>query len=230
MNGPQENQKLEFAQNVNLPIGIEKKCAKCLEYKPLLCFYKDKIKIDGLGSYCKICSRERGNKWFKKNKETRKEIYKIYREKNKKKYKEYRDKWVKNNPEKVRALRRKTMAKKRNSVDGKVRVNFSISIVHSLRTTKGGKGWEKLLGYSLIQLKRHLEKQFLPGMTWDNYGRNGWHIDHIIPKSAFNYKSPEDIDFKRCWDLKNLRPLWATDNLKKHSKLIKNFQPSFSFN
>lgn len=56
----------------------------------------------------------------------------------------------------------------------------------------------------------------------------GWHIDHKIPKSAFNFETPEDIDFKRCWALKNLQPLWAAENIKKHDRVDKPFQPSLA--
>ena len=59
-------------------------------------------------------------------------------------------------------------------------------------------------------------------MCWDNYGK--WHIDHIIPKSVYNYTKPEHTDFKRCWALKNLQPLWASDNLSKNDKIDKPFQ------
>ena len=50
-------------------------------------------------------------------------------------------------------------------------------------------------------------------MSWDNYGE--WHIGHIIPKVFFKYKSTDDIEFKYCWSLDNLQPLWAKDNLRK---------------
>lgn len=86
--------------------------------------------------------------------------------------------------------------------------------------------WRDALGYSMEELKKHLESQFEPGMSWDNHGRNGWHIDHIIPISAFNFTSTDDLDFKKCWALSNLRPMWAGDNISKHCKLTKPFQPS----
>ena len=54
------------------------------------------------------------------------------------------------------------------------------AIIHSkLRTVE-------LLGCSLDELKTYLESKFQPGMTWDNYSRNGWTIDHILPLSSFN--------------------------------------------
>ena len=103
---------------------------------------------------------------------------------------------------------------------------MSCSIGHSLQGNKKGNHWEKLVGYTVGQLKKHLEKQFKEGMAWENYGRYGWEIDHIVPISAFNFSSPDNIDFKRCWALKNLRPLWRIDNRIKNDKLIKPFQPS----
>ena len=75
-----------------------------------------------------------------------------------------------------------------------------------------------LVGYTLTELMEHLESKFQPGMTWDNYGE--WHIDHIIPISYFDYSSYDDETFKICWDLNNLQPLWAKDNLIKSNKLI----------
>jgi len=95
----------------------------------------------------------------------------------------------------------------------------------SLNGTKNGRKWQELVGYSLQDLIKHLEKQFQPGMTWDNYGK--WHLDHIVPLSVFHHSTPLDLDFKRCWALDNLQPLWAKDNMKKKDKLIKPFQPSF---
>ncbi len=102
-------------------------------------------------------------------------------------------------------------------------MNISTAIWASLKGNKGGH-WETLVGYNLEQLKKHLEKQFQPGMTWDNYGE--WHIDHKIPKSVFNFSKPEHMDFKRCWALKNLQPMWKNENLSKYNKLSIQFQPN----
>ena len=112
---------------------------------------------------------------------------------------------------------------------GKLANTMSSRIRKVLKNTKNNYHWESLVGYTACQLKQHLEKQFKEGMTWENYGFYGWHIDHIIPISVFNFSSPDDIDFKRCWALSNLQPLWAKDNIKKHNNLNSSFQPSFSF-
>jgi antitoxin component YwqK of YwqJK toxin-antitoxin module len=64
------------------------------------------------------------------------------------------------------------------------------------------------LGCDYNQLKQHLESKFIEGMNWDNFGIDGWEIDHIIPLSkggSFHYT--------------NLQPLWWKDNRSKGSKL-----------
>jgi len=53
-------------------------------------------------------------------------------------------------------------------------------------------------------------------MSWENYGRNGWHVDHIIPLSSA--KTEEEI-YKLC-HYTNLQPLWEVDNIKKGNKII----------
>jgi hypothetical protein len=94
--------------------------------------------------------------------------------------------------------------------------NLRTGIYKSLHTGKGG-SWEKVAGYTLLELKAHLEKQFVDGMSWANYGE--WQIDHIKPISSFNFQSPKDPDFRRYWALSNLQPLWAKDNWHKRKKL-----------
>jgi hypothetical protein len=62
----------------------------------------------------------------------------------------------------------------------------------------------------------HLESLFQEGMTWENYGE--WHIDHRIPKSWFNFATINDPEFIKCWDLSNLKPMWASENIAKGNK------------
>lgn len=89
---------------------------------------------------------------------------------------------------------------------------------YSLKGSKNGCKWESLVEYTLEELKNHLESLFKIGMSWENMGK--WHVDHKIPRCAFNYTSPEDQEFLRCWSLSNLQPLWAVENLRKGSKII----------
>lgn len=72
------------------------------------------------------------------------------------------------------------------------------------------------LGCSIDFLKQYLESKFLPSMSWENYGRSGWHIDHIRSLNSFNLNNRQEL-LKAC-HYSNLQPLWAKDNLSKGCK------------
>lgn len=72
----------------------------------------------------------------------------------------------------------------------------------------------KLVGCTIEELKNHLKSQFDNKMNWQNYG--SWHVDHIIPVTAFNLSDPEQQ--KECFHFTNLQPLWGTENLRKSNK------------
>lgn len=99
----------------------------------------------------------------------------------------------------------------------------------ALKGSKDGRSWQSLVGYSAAMLKSHLAMLFTDGMGWDNYGvyvRGGplrWSIDHIQPQSSFTFQSASDPQFKECWALKNLQPLWVPDNSAKLNR--PNYQP-----
>lgn len=105
----------------------------------------------------------------------------------------------------------------------KISSNISSSMRNSLksnRLSKNGRHWENIVGYSVQELKEHLEKLFKPGMNWRNKGKNGWHIDHRIPINFFQYNSTDDVEFKYCWSLNNLQPLWEKDNVRKNDRIM----------
>ena len=54
-------------------------------------------------------------------------------------------------------------------------------------------------------------------MTWDNYGKGGWDIDHIYPCSKFDLTQEENI-YKMC-HYTNLQPMWHLDNIRKGNKI-----------
>ena len=71
----------------------------------------------------------------------------------------------------------------------------------------------ELLGCSIEEFKKYIESIFKDGMTWQNHGKFGWHIDHIKPCSRFNLSDIEQQ--KQCFHYSNLQPLWWWENLKK---------------
>lgn len=72
------------------------------------------------------------------------------------------------------------------------------------------------LGCTIDELKLYLESKFSAGMTWNNWSRDGWHIDHIIPLSSFDLTDSEQL--KKAIHYTNLQPLWAEENCKKDPK------------
>ncbi len=107
----------------------------------------------------------------------------------------------------------------RYSSKNKLKINISRLIYSKLKNRNLRKVNKTLdmLNFTIKELKDHLESQFQPGMTWNNYGAI-WHLDHIIPDSWFKYISSEDENFKKSWALDNLQPMWATDNFSKGNR------------
>lgn len=97
-------------------------------------------------------------------------------------------------------------------------INFKLECLLRSRlksAISGRRGALKELGCSVEELKLYLESKFQPGMTWKNHGK--WHIDHIVPVSYFDLTNSDNV--KKCFNYKNLQPLWAEDNLKKKNSL-----------
>jgi len=224
-----------------------KVCSKCGKEKDLSAYPVDKRRVSmpsrGIIPMCKDCRRTILSEQYEANKEQRKERMRLWHAKNRKKasdshkqwylknaeYEKARvKKWGEENWDKVLASARRTIARKRGTPKGKLSDSMSHGIWKTLSGSKAGRHWEELVGFTVNQLKRHIEKRFLPGMTWGNYG-SYWHIDHKLPIAVFNYNHPRDIDFRLCWSLKNLQPLEAKKNIIKSAKIEEPFQPSLSF-
>jgi hypothetical protein len=75
-----------------------------------------------------------------------------------------------------------------------------------------------LLGCSIEELRTHIQSQFKPGMAWNNWCKDGWHIDHIKPCNSFDLTDP--LQQKECFHFTNLQPLWWHENLSKSYKTL----------
>lgn len=71
-----------------------------------------------------------------------------------------------------------------------------------------------MLGCSLEHLRAHLERQFAPGMTWEN--RRLWHVDHIRPLASFELQ--DEAQCAAACHYTNLQPLWEVDNKRKGAR------------
>ena len=182
--------------------------------------------------------------YCKENKEKLKEKRKLYYKENRKSIIEKNITYAIKNKEKVneyhrqynpiydqRDYRKEYLKTWARIYRKKIWVKLKQSISSSLRFYIHDKNYEHcfdLLGYTVEDLMKHLESQFREGMSWDNYGKgkNKWNIDHIIPISKFNISSKNSPDFKICWSLNNLQPLWTENNVRKSDKLFEPLQPS----
>jgi len=153
-------------------------------------------------------------KWTKDNPEKKKEISLKSYHKNKEKHKERIRLYNQNN--KINRNKRERLKKKTNPeyrLMSVVRTRI-LNFLTKKNVTKKNKTFE-IVGCSKEFLREYIEKQFTDGMSWENYGKFGWHIDHIVPLSSG--KNEEEI-YKLC-HYTNLQPLWAFDNLSKGSKI-----------
>lgn len=195
--------------------------------------------------------REANRKYYQKNKGKILEVVKKYNRKNKKQKVEYDKKYYRRNRKRISVRGKKYYRKNREHIltksknyskthkkeyneyikkrleNSKWKLNHSVSnlIRMSLKNRKDGYRWEQLVGYTLKDLMRHLERQFTSEMNWANYG-SYWQIDHVTPVSAFNFDNFNHIDFIRCWELSNLQPLEKIRNNRKGIRIDKPFQPS----
>lgn len=143
---------------------------------------------------------------------------------------------------KAKLHRENSNNKKRRNINEKIRRNsdpvyklrtsmskFVYNVLSKFGINKNSVKFNEYFNYSIEELKHHLESQFeiwMNWMNWSNWGKYNvktwddnnpltwtWQIDHIIPISNFKILSVKDEEFKRCWGLKNLRPLSAKLNI-----------------
>ncbi len=125
--------------------------------------------------------------------------------------------WRLKNPDRSRSIIARQNATRRSKPMERVRDGISRGVWRALKGRKAGTKVEGILGYSMEDLRRHLERQFLKGMNWDNYGKV-WDIDHIIPLAYFNLTNPEEC--KIACNYNNLQPLTKSDNSRKKDKIL----------
>lgn len=123
------------------------------------------------------------------------------------------------NPELAAAIQKRDRDRRYATPKGRLESIVRAGIKRGIKLgSKASRKTFDLLTFTAEDLKQHLESSFLPGMTWQNHGRFGWHIDHIRPLASFTYETPDDLGFKEAWKISNLQPLWAPDNLAKGKK------------
>jgi hypothetical protein len=205
---------------------MEKKiCNKCKEEKELCEFNKKSVSNKGVQYYksrCKICHSE--DEKIKRDKNTEK--YKTWYDKSREERNKWRSEYYRKNKEKILTQNKTYIESTRNNRKKKYNEDILFKLRHilscrmrdllKLKSFEKRQSFNNILGCSPEFLKEYIEQNFYDGMSWDNHGQYGWHIDHIIPLSSA--KTEEEI-YKLC-HYTNLQPLWAEDNLKKSNKIL----------
>lgn len=183
---------------------MNKHCVKCKVRLTKKNCHQDKV--NGLQSYCKTCKKDKHKEWVQKNLTHAKNYQNAYRKK-----------WRREHPVLAVERDKQNNQKRRSTEFGRLRTNLACRIRSAIKKGYGYKNTltTRLLGCSIEEVKKHLEKLFQPGMTWMNYGE--WHIDHILPCASFDLTKEEEQ--KKCFHFTNLQPLWKADNLRKSDKL-----------
>jgi len=179
----------------------EKQCKTCKSYFPVTkeYFYKNSETFDGFENSCKDCRKCVMRQFYVDN-------HTIIREQ-------------KNSYRKTDSNRQKIKDKRKNDPLFALEANLRNRIRNAVVKIKSKKAdkFIKLLGCSLQQIKDHLESKFQDKMVWENYGKHGWHVDHIIPCSAFDLSTEENQ--RICFNWINLQPLWGDENSIKNDKM-----------
>lgn len=187
----------------------------------------EKIRTRLYKAYCDQCNRDRGykrkdglcyscsakNRLAKETKQQQKErlLKKVATEQNRS------DLEKKKSGDKQRKTKIERGISYKTREERKIADNLRKRLSNSVRGRDRGASAVKDLGCTVEELKKKLELLFQEGMSWGNYGIDGWHIDHIRPLCSFDLLNPEEL--KKACHYSNLRPLWAKDNLSKSGKI-----------
>ena len=204
-------------------------CSKCKIEKSISEFKKAKGYKDGISTWCIECKKEYcrnyGRKYHWLHRKKRLEYKRKWDNKNKEYLLEYHDKYRQKHKEEIKKQRKiyssiryhtKYMKEYRKNINNRIKSQLRNRVWYVLKGNPKLSTTMKLLGCSIEKLKQYLENQFRKGMTWKNYGK--WHIDHIIPCASFDFSKLKEQ--KKCFNYKNLQPLWAIENLKKKDKIL----------
>lgn len=187
-----------------------KTCCKCNENKAYTEFSKKDRSKDGLNKKCKKCINERTRIWY----ETK---YKPSGRKNyvRTRYRAFKKKCRENQEYYQFYIETKKRRRFEKNVHFKLKNIFSNRIRYAFKSQHLVKSniTERLLGCKIPEAKKYIESKFTKGMSWENHGLYGWHIDHIIPCDSFDLTKEEEQ--LKCFHYTNLQPLWATTEIAR---------------
>lgn len=167
--------------------------------------------------------------WYSKNRAKELARHAIYKSKHKERLRLQRAAQKKADPLRISEINKRSKKKNKAKILARQRYryanepNYRISRLIRCGIWRMVKfKWKKkgrcreYIGCTFDELRRHLESQFKPGMTWSNHGE--WEIDHIKPLVAFNLT--DDLQARAAWHFSNLQPLWKHENRTKQGTFV----------
>ena len=205
-----------------------KKCGRCLEHKPLEQFNKSKSGALGHHGHCRACQRIVKRLHYEMHRDEAYAYAQHYQKSDKAKaarkqyYAAHREQMLERN-----RIRRSTpearlkanITRKKHyysDISFRIACNLRSRIRQALRKLTKSASTAQLTGCDLNELKAYITAKFQTGMTWENYGYYGWHIDHIRPCDSFDLSDPAQQ--RTCFHYTNLQPLWRSNNQSKNAK------------
>lgn len=203
----------------------EKRCVACSALKPAAAFYRQPYSRDGLGARCRPCHADLNCR----SKKVRSAARRAASEAAGRPFKDVA--WKEAEAERrklqaakrqeqkmVEAAERRELSRLREKIKNQIKKqrrkgNIDWLVRDGLARGRRPASVMKTLGYSIDELRRHIERQFSRGMSWEAFSAGRIHIDHIIPVRLFDLSTGDGV--KACWAMTNLRPMWAEDNIAK---------------
>ena len=203
---------------------------------------RDKIREHNRNAYNSDEGKQKKREYALKNKDHKSEYNKQYRVEHKEALdaynntrtlirKEYNKKYRQEHKEEIKKFKNGYEKQKRTTdVNYQLMTNLRTRLTQAIKHHAKRGSAVRDLGCSIEFFNHYIAGKFIPGMTWENYGKV-WHLDHIIPLSSFNLENREE--FLKACHYTNLQPLWATTaiarehgdmtsigNLEKSDKII----------
>jgi|LakMenEpi03Aug12_release.lakeMendotaPanAssembly.Ray.scaffolds.fasta_scaffold405284_2 hypothetical protein len=216
-----------------IPTILEKECKKCCTVKSVEEFRIHITTKDGYTSICKSCNNKESKEFLEKRK--REKLYVIPSEikkcghcKERKSKTEFFSSC--RTKDGLRGTCNECEKKKRNQYKDKsnernlqrYKNDPIVRLKHLLRSRlakyvkRKSVPMNNIIGCDWNELKNYIENKFVDGMTWENWGQYGWHVDHIIPLDS----ATTENDLYKLSHYTNLQPLWAKDNRLKSNKIL----------
>jgi hypothetical protein len=134
--------------------------------------------------------------------------------------------WKAANPDSVREYDRKGHSKYRASSPAR-RITLALRgrLYHAVKDGAKSGSAVRDLGCSIEDFKVHIESQFQPGMSWDNWNCDGWGFDHDYPCAPADMNDRAQLLAVCNW--RNLRPMWHGDNVRKGDEVSESARERF---